>query len=566
MITIEDVNSIMNTYSAKLVYHTINTNLIGTHEFEDVKYDFCIVGHSINGNSHTYTFEIVNSYWSKRFAIYHDGNYRTYDFDWDYDDETGILTITCDYDYIELELECAQNQWIMGTPFIEKFLDGNVLKIDYNELGDTVRVYYKELDTDMTYYFELTLQKGWNQSSFPTERNIYSFVRKLDVNFILERNVKLIQGKMNTVKFTTNNGITGKCKVEYLDKSTEFNLSDGEFNVDLTDYDKNTNLPVKIKIMESDIILGKTLDFKLEVDYVTVDNFSNFINEILSGTKIISLSGDFELLSNVTVNHDLLIVGNDYNVDCKNYCFTVAEDCNLKINNLRLVNGNPVFNQLKGSILDLTGCTFTNAKNTQYNNLGSVINCDIDIDSLEITDDFTTNINKCLFVNNHNCILHGGTLNITDSKYHNTDMSFVDINNPAFLYQVDGEATITESVFDIDYNESEDFEENNIMYGQALFMCGETAIINNAGYDDLSKNNNVNWSNSPYMNLSHLYCKYYYPQIEEVVYSSPVVGQEDKNLAYAVSGKDFVFKSNTQITKASTGNQNTTRKIIWEDI
>ena len=247
------------------------------------------------------------------------------------------------------------------------------------------------------------------------------------------------------------------------------------------------------------------------------------------------------------------------------YSFNVAANCTFKINDVNVNGGNPVVLQAKDSKVDLTGCSFVNAGNTRYNNLGSVISCDIDIDSLEVLDDFTTNIIECTFINNHNCILHGGSLTVTDCKYHNTDMDYVDINNAAFLYQVDGDANIVNSVFDIDYGEDTSFEEENIMYGQALFMCGETAIINNADYINLSTDNNVNWSNAPYNNRSHIYCKYYYPQIEEIVYSSPTLDKEDKAICYCVSGKDWIFKENVQVTRESWESQNTIRKIIWED-
>ncbi|MBR1610732.1 MAG: hypothetical protein IJ672_04475, partial [Methanobrevibacter sp.] len=236
----------------------------------------------------------------------------------------------------------------------------------------------------------------------------------------------------------------------------------------------------------------------------------------------------------------------------------------LKLENINVLNGNPVILQRKDSKVDLISCSFTGASNTGYNNLGSVISCDIDIDSLNIPNDFITNITECNFINNHNCIMHGGTLNILNSKYHNTDMSYIDINNPAFLYQVDGDAIITESIFDMDYT-GRNYETRNIMYAQALFMCGVDATVNNANHTNLSQDNTVNWCNAPYNNQSHIFCKYYYPQIEECVFSSPEPGFENKCLSYAVSGMDWIFKEHVQITRESLGKENTVRKIGWED-
>ena len=46
MITVEDVNSVMSKYGVYTMIHEIDTSKIGTGEYEDVKYDFCICKHT----------------------------------------------------------------------------------------------------------------------------------------------------------------------------------------------------------------------------------------------------------------------------------------------------------------------------------------------------------------------------------------------------------------------------------------------------------------------------------------------------------------------------------------
>ena len=233
------------------------------------------------------------------------------------------------------------------------------------------------------------------------------------------------------------------------------------------------------------------------------------------------------------------------------YGFIVDTGVTLKLQNLTINEGNPAILQREQSKVELTNCTFNNCSNSDNANLGSVICCDLDTDSLNYTDDYTTTINNCTFTNNHNCILHGGQLTVISSNYTNEDMGYVNPNNPAFLFQVDGNAVVTDSSFDIDYGEQTDFLTRSIMYGQALFTIGLTATINNATYSDLNQDNKVNWHNNPYNNRSHLYCKYKYSNDEEdnkIVHSSPTTGNEQKSMCYAVSGVDWVFKENVQIT------------------
>ena len=63
MITVEDINSVMSKYGVYSILHEIDTSNIGVDEYETVRYDFCICGHSISGNNHTFTLigSIFNS-------------------------------------------------------------------------------------------------------------------------------------------------------------------------------------------------------------------------------------------------------------------------------------------------------------------------------------------------------------------------------------------------------------------------------------------------------------------------------------------------------------------------
>lgn len=559
MITLEDINTLMTELGTSLIYHTIDTSKISYNSYENVKYDFCICGHSIERqNVHTFTFRVENKNWCGWYYILDSaGNLLTNEAS--YNSTTKTITITVPFkESIQLILWCLPYKSFEFRRIPFKLVSSNTFVINYSDLNSEIPYQILNLQTGNVEDYTFIAKKGIVNDLF------YVYVNKIDYD--LELNSNLIMGKKNIVSFNTPSlDVDCDCKVTYLDKTVEFNLTDGEFIIDLNDYNSNKNLQITFELIENDMILGKTLTFNLQVNYVTVDNFSSFINEILVGSSIIQLNNSFELLDNIVISHDLLVQCNDNTLDCSDYGFIINNDCVFKITDGNFEQGNPVFTQLKNSTVEISNCSFINAKNEKYNNLGSVISCDMDISSLEVLDDFTTIISDSIFKNNHNCILHGGNLTIDNCKVHNTDMTLIDINNPYFLYQADGEATITNSIFDIDYHEDTTFENENIMYAQAIFMCGINAIINNASYNDLSNDNNVNWSNTPYNNLSHIYCKYYYSAIEEIVYSSPIIGKEDKAICYAVSGKDWIFKENVQITRESWNTQNEIRKITWED-
>lgn len=567
MITLEDVNSALSRYGFTGIWHEIDTSLINSTYFEDVKYDFCTIGHYYDDELKwdVFTFKIENCHWTGAFYVLNSEGEELLPMS-RYTAEDNILKISFDKldvpDSIRLflYLHPNHNSFSCDKPSKEILVEGesDLIVGDHEDIGKSITLDCLIMAIPFVRERSFTLNKGKGKLN---DEIIYFFVRKID--YELELNSNLTMGSVNTVTFNTpdKQEIDAVCTCEYLDKSVDFMLSDGRFELDLSDYASDNDLEIKVKIWESDIVLSKTTSFKLPVSYVLVSNYTELVNSINNGASILELTDDFEFFDNVYVSHDVLIYGEEYNVDMSDYSFIVASNTNLKLDSLNISNGNPVVLQRKDSKVDLSGCSFTGARNAAYNNLGSVVACDIDISSLSVSEDYITNITDCLFTDNHCCILHGGTLTLINSKYHNTNTNMVDINNPAFLYQVDGEALITDSTFDITYT-GDAFETMNINYGQALFMCGVDATVNNATQSDLRKN--VNFSNTGYNNISHIYCTYYYPQIDELVVSSPVTGKEHQALCYALSGVDWIFKSNVQITRESEGMDNPYNPIIWE--
>jgi hypothetical protein len=142
----------------------------------------------------------------------------------------------------------------------------------------------------------------------------------------------------------------------------------------------------------------------------------------------------------------------------------------------------------------------------------------------------------------------------------------VDKDNPAFLYQTDGDAEITNSIFDIDYQDNTLCENQiNIGFAQALIRCGLTATINTATHESLQEDNKLPFFEN-YRNQSHVFAKYYYPQIETCVFTSPVENKETESICYCVTGTDWVYKTNAVVTRADWQNENTINNIDWEGI
>ena len=100
--------------------------------------------------------------------------------------------------------------------------------------------------------------------------------------------------------------------------------------------------------------------------------------------------------------------------------------------------------------------------------------------------------------------------------------------------------------------------EESIGFAQCLFKLGETATLNGVKGSVLANDDSdLSFFESPYNNRAHVFAKYYYPPVSACVFTSPVIGKEDKALCYSVSSIDYVFKKNVQVTRAEWGSENT---------
>ena len=273
MITVEDVNSVMSKYGVYTMLHEIDTSKIGTGEYEDVKYDFCICKHTIFNDIHTFYFDIKNSNWNGEYYFKTtDGHYITGNAS--YDSSTGILSFSTSLSSVILVLYCLN---IDNTFNVSRFryvpIESNVLIVDYEDLGSTVTIYLKDLKDNVETSAQITLTPGLN-----TTYNILVLVRKFNFDLILNE-TNLIMGKVNHVTFDNTEDVEAECIVTYLDKSNTFNLTDEGFDIDLTDYNSNKSINVNVQILEDDVILPKIIEYKLPVSYVQVDNYADMVNQ-----------------------------------------------------------------------------------------------------------------------------------------------------------------------------------------------------------------------------------------------------------------------------------------------
>jgi len=542
-LTLEDINSTI--YSNQGFYwHEINTaNITRVKNYTDVKIDFCTVTRTTSGSDRTFTVVIDNPYWTKAYYILDQyGNLIT---DATVTRSTNTLTIVTDKTSIRLFLYCGINAYT------------NLTQLGYTCKEDTLQLNYKELNTAQSVKVirlsdgaernsdSATFNIGYNGVTYNNGRCGFILVQLVKSDFQFNCTQRLVVGKVNKVKLGVDSDYlpsgdmignnTPTIKVLYKDTyiPVTYNASQNDyvFNLDLTSKENESNIRFSVIVEANDVINASETQVSLPCKYESI-NTENKIITLFHNGGVGRLTSDITLETDLTVNKSVYLVGNDKTLTMQGHRIIVPNGKTLKAEKLTFTGGENTIQQQTQSKAELTECNFTNCIG-----LGSVIDCQVDINSLENATDFTTILTACTFTNNDMCILHGGELTVTDcnitGKIGNKDYPF-------FLYQTDGEATITGTNFTL----TKDTQiTTDIEFNPCIFICGENAIINNGDHTEW-QNNNITGFLENSKNTSIIDVSYYYDAISDYI-----TLQSDNGYCHSASGIDFVFKTNITLTR-----------------
>lgn len=610
LFTLEDVNSTVLNYGASGFFHEINTSKISHGAFSSVEYDFITISHSISSGTHTFEVVCDNKYWTGDYYVIINGAYSSTDYT--YASATNKLTITTTYSSIKIGFYIcplystftARNckvKFDVYQDFVSELNKANIIKIGFDNganvlsEGSTVNLY----DLNGTQVGAFSVEKESNDWYLQTSSTspllngtyyalltgannfkLYFHFSKTTITPTVTINGDLMLGTVNQLEFDVNNAfytvqypdkvINGT--VEYMGKTTPIYLSGNDYycEIDLTNIYDLENVNLKFNFKQTMYCNEHVLTKSVDCTYPTILTFNDLKTELETDTpSIFKLGADIELTSDINVTNALILDGDDYQIKSNGYEIILndtAEITNVNFINRLPANVQSCFIQKTGSNLTLTNCTFKNYLNSKHDQLGTVIYCDNTLEGLSTSDDFKTNIVGCKFYNCMSSIFHCGELLVDNCQIRIDTLQNYTINNnnPYFLYMTDGEAVLRNSDFDFDLYMASTYFNKNVGFNQCVVKCGETAIINGAHYIDLKEDNNLSFFEE-YNNRSHVLVNYKYPQINARVFSSPLLGCEDRAICYGVSGDDWIYKTNIQVTRESWDTQNENHKIpIWE--
>ena len=560
-LTVEDVNTVNLDYVNE--FYKLDTSKISSQEFNNILYDFCIVSHSTNNDEHVFTFEVHNKLWCGYCRVLNSHGSTLIDVTY----SDGVITAISDTDSVKLILYLCSYVDFHFRSIVFDIPNISFLAINKNEIDS-----YKEIP--IINYTGETSVESILANSLGVNGVLGGFLlvllKKTDLVYDLTDTILQV-GIVNKVQLNVDEDyLPGGNLVDndLLDIVIEYDdlkiparydedLNDYCFDLDLTEKIDDSAINIRTIINENDLVNAGAFEHKLSCNYASAASFTDLQSQLVSGAEVIELTGNITFTNNLIIPNDVYIIGNSRSINLSKYNIRTQSN-NVKCENINFQNGSSCFIQDENSKLILNNCKFSNAFiNDIYK--GSVVSSNVE--------DTITELNYCIFNNCHHSIYTGGELTVNNCKaLFNIWNDSIDTDYSAFATVYDGNVEISNSIFDIDYDtDILCSNELDIKFSQSLIALGEDTVFNGANSIDIKNSGVLPLFNNPYNNVSHLFAKYYYPQIENCVISSPTTGNEDKSVCYTFLGDDWVYKNNVQVTRDSWNNENTIRKITWED-
>ena len=582
-LTVEDINSVLLEYGDINTFHKIDLGNVGSERQEYI--DFCNISCEIeqevgsDAADYRYSVEVYNNLWTGGFYVLSPDDEPIVPVDVSYNNHTLVFTIHLE-EYIEdynpklflyltnlaSEFKLERLTCTVGDYFGELYylpstessdepprfsilgLGGGILSGDVvftPDEGESVThtLYNSHVDYLL---FNGVVKVTYDGNTFYYRGNMIKQVLPLGID------ETLIAGKVNTVTLNYPDDLSinvGSAIVSYEGEDFEIDLNTKSFELDLRNKLDISPVNLNIRVSETSDVMAYDYSFELPCEYLELSSFELLESELVNpkGAKIMFVSDNILFDSSILITHDCKLLCGNHSFNLNQHGFILNNDVNFYVENGTFNNGDTVFLQKENSKLNIVKCTFNRSTSSNYNNLGSVVFCDIDIDNLDYDTDFITTIRESSFNNNHSCILHGGQLIISDCSFINQDYTTIDKNNPAFLYQVDGYANITTSNFNINYGNDLCMLEQDVGFGQCVFMLGETASVNNVNHLDISENKQLQFFDNLYNNISSISGRFYHNN--NCIIITPNLGKENKAICYCISGNNKVFKENVTFTK-----------------
>ena len=542
-LTLEDINSAVTEFYNTPFWDMVRIDTGSLDNFSNLYFDYLKVTRTYSSN-YTFSIQVSNDLRTGQYYFMDNNG------DWisNVTESSGVITVVSTTPiiqvYCQLFVQSTSQtsfnnvEWIVEdvTPKLASKSTGievtvtlkevnpnfNVNGKTFNVNGASVVCSNKQLSFRLPYNNGYSFTIGYSGVSVPVF--IYSNLK--NINVVDVPGDSLLVGRVNTFDlFSESDNLDVTCNYP-------ISIEGKTVTMDLEDKTDLSYVNMTVHTNEDEDYYPNDFTFRLPCEYSYITSLTE-LNTLISKGGVGRLGVDLTLTNDLQLTKPIFILGNGYTIDLDGHKIIVGSECEFKAENTKFTNGFNTIQQNIGTNVELTSCSFTGCTG-----LGSVIDCQVDIQSLENPNDFNTTLTDCKIENSDMAILHGGELEVNNC---NIDGKIGNKDYPYFLYQTDGNAVILNSQFNIS---SENQISHDIEFNSCIFICGETATINGLGYTDL-KNNNINsFIETPQNNASNIELTYYYDLISDYITLS-----SSKGYCHGISNEDYIFKTNVTPTR-----------------
>lgn len=570
-LTVDDVNSTLITYDKVNKLFPVSMKDMTVHDWFRCDFVECT-----KSSSTVWNFKVSNSLWTGGFTVINtNGDIQQIGSeDYSYDTETETLTIEYNNNwedltvlfylssyYTEFTVDYLYVVFDMKPAHFNKDNEFEVLYVfeqmpqTFNLLINGTVVKTFEYTGSLVVDFPIDYTGSYIIESTDENTRFYGYVKSIPQLFtvISDNSDEIYSLKKNNLSFIVANTVSDEVNVNikaYYNKEVIYagDLTvegEGYFNFDL-DLTNDAILEYKHIIIEIEKDIVQTFDFRFKAIPRQVSSQAELREALNDEIPIVYINRSFAITGvDIKVDYPVIFEGTTDNVvlNMNTHSFIVNQD--LILNNLELRNANILIRQLNdGANIKLNNCIVRNCTNDE--NTASVI----EQNSIDLSRFATVELTDCTFTNNQiPAIQHQNNTGIKNCIFNNPNLEADNVSRslPAFVHQKANEISINNSNFDITLD-TDYYTTNNIDIGvnQCNFLFGENVIFNGATVDFENDWDNIYFRRN---NLTHIFAKYYYKQVQSNVIIEPAPNKEQNSFCYGVTGTDYVFKVNASIRR-----------------
>ena len=240
------------------------------------------------------------------------------------------------------------------------------------------------------------------------------------------------------------------------------NIEDNMFTFNIPVGSRN-ELTMKLKIGGNDYISNYDITFNVDCEYIIFDNTADLKAELESesSASVVVYNGT-ELDALININKDVLVRFTDVVYSGVDAVFKVSSNAVLSLENCNFTGKTLVL--LDNGNVNCYTCIIQQSRDTIITGTGNVL------------------LRDCSFIDNLSCVNVTGELDVRDTLFDLSDLSYYDSRSPAFI-TVYGELNVDFCQFNIDLAEL-----SVLGLGYVLMLIGKDSFVNGIGAKELLQN------------------------------------------------------------------------------